>query len=267
MKLLKLLFFSIITISIVISVTSCSPEGAIKKATDGAVDIDKDGTVEIKDKDGKGEMTIGEAKWDKSKMHGMDAPKAKLESFISSNEGTSYMFSEMKDKDIDAYIKKIQKAGFTYNYISIDEFNYTGSDKAGLVFSFVYDKNSNSGMVTSSKGEKPTEEEMESGGYIMEGENATWDRSKVGGLPDPGVKITSFSSAENTVSYNFVKLEDPKEYIEKIKESGYTEEPNEIESSDGFVYSGNNTNGDSIYFSASADGCVVIFTKAVVGTE
>lgn len=246
MKILKFIFIIVTIFAIGFAVVGCSPEGIVKKATDGAVDVDKDGNVKIKGEDGK--IEIGEAKWDKTKMYGLDAPKAKLDSFISSNEGTSYTFSEMKDKDIEAYLKKIKKAGFKYNYISMDDFSYTGTNKDGIIFNFTYSKESNSGVVSASKGEKPTEEEMAAGGYVMEGENAKWDSSKIGGMPDPGVKILSYTStSDKEVSYTFEKLENPKEYTEEIKAAGYTLEPSEIESTDGYFYSAKNEGGDEYF--------------------
>jgi hypothetical protein len=257
MQRLKKISVILFIFSIVFALASCSPESAVEKATDGAVDIDKKGNIEIKDKDG-GKVKIGEAEWEKSKMHGMDAPKAKLDSFISSNEGTSYMFSEMKDKDIDAYIEKIKKEGFTYNFVSVDEYNYTGTNEDGLIFSFSYDKETNSGMISATKGEKPDSKS----GTIFEGENAEWDSSKVGEIPDPKVNITSFTSSGNDVSYGFEKLDDPKGYIEKIKEAGFTENSSIMESSDGYMYTGANSNGDMVYFTANADGCLLVYTKS-----
>ncbi len=262
MKLLKIFFYSMAILVMGFTLVACSPEGVIKKATDGAVDVDKDGNVEIKGEDGE-KLKIGEAKWDKTKMYGLDAPKAKLDSFMSTTEGTSYYFSEMKNKDIETYIKKIKKAGFKYNFISMDEFSYTGTNEDGIIVNFTYSKDSNSGMISAIKGEKPTEEEMASGGFIMEGENAKWDSSKIGGLPDPGVKIISFtSSSDNEVSYSFEKLDNPKEYTEEIKAAGYTEEPSEMEASESYIYNAKNSEGDVIYFTASTESCTVVFTKA-----
>jgi hypothetical protein len=259
LKLLKIILLILVISPLIFSLIGCSSNSVIKKATDGAVDVDKDGNIEIKDKDGIGEVKIGKAEWDKVKMHGLDAPKATLDSFVSSTDGTSYVFSEMKDKDLEAYIQKIKKAGFTYNYTSIDEFNYTGTNKEGLIISITYSQESKAGMITTMKGEKPIEGET---GTIIEGENAEWDSSKVGGLPSPGVKITSFTSTEGSVSYTFEKLNNPKEYAEKVKEKGFTQEQSEVESSDGYFYSAKSSNGDGIFFTSSDDACSVVFTKS-----
>jgi hypothetical protein len=258
MKPLKIISILLLIISGILFLSGCSTESAVKKATDGAVDINKDGNIKIKDKNGNAEMNIGKAKWDKAKMHGLDAPKAKLDTFMSTNEATSYGISEMKDNDIDAYIKKIKKAGFTYNFVSIDEFNYTGTNKDGLIISFSYSKDSGSGLITASKGEKP---DVNSGGFNVNGD-AKWDSSKVGGIPDPGVKITASTSSGSQITYSFEKLKDPKGYIDKIKEQGFTIEPSEIESTDGTLYSAKNSSGDQIYFSSTNDACSLTYTKA-----
>ena len=53
-----------------------------------------DGSIKLGDKDG--EIQIGKTKWDKKEMFGLDAPKAKLTSSVSTEEGAMYFFSEMK---------------------------------------------------------------------------------------------------------------------------------------------------------------------------
>lgn len=260
MKVFKVLSYCLVIFSLLLLTASCSPEGVIKKATDGAVEVDKDGNIEVKGEDG--EMKIGEAKWDKSKMHGMAAPKANLESYVSTKDGTQYTFSGMKEKDTKAYIDKIKKAGFKYNIVSVIGSQFTGTNKDGLIISFAYSEDSDglySGFVASGKGEKPTDKNEST---MVGGEDTEWDSSKVGGVPDPGVAITFFTSTNEAVTYNFEPMKNPKEYTEKIKECGFTIEPTEIESSEGFVYSASNSAGDQIYFSAQNDGCIIIFTKA-----
>ncbi|WP_147535285.1 DUF6591 domain-containing protein [Bacillus marasmi] len=242
-----------------IIIGGCGPEDIVEKATDGAVDVDKDGNIEIKGEDGQGEMKIGEAKWDKSKMYGLPEPKATLDSYISTEESTSYTFSDMKEKDAKAYIKKIKKEGYTFNFVTMDEYHYTGTNKEGIIISFTYDKESKSGMISATKGEVP---QGDNGGTVFEGEIAKWESDKIGGLPDPGVAITSFASSGAEATYTFEKLDDYKAYAEKIKELGYTEEASEVESVDGYFYSAKNSSGDSIFFNVMSDSCSVVFTKA-----
>ncbi|MEH7110533.1 hypothetical protein [Bacillus sp. JJ1764] len=241
----------ILAISIMVALTGCS--------TESSVNVDKKGNIEIKEKDGKGKIKLGKAKWDKEKMYGLEAPKANLDGFISNNEGSSYTLSKMKEEDIVAYIQKIKDAGFIYNYVSMDNFNYTGTNKGGQMISFVYSKDNKSGVILAGKGEKPT---GEGAGMIMEGENAKWDSAKMAGLPDPGVKITSFTSGETINSYTFAKMDNPKEYIEEIKLIGFTIEPSEIESSDGIIYNAKNDKRDEITFTSSSNGCSISLTRA-----
>ncbi len=259
MKSIKIISIFLLILSGILFLNGCSTESAVKKATNDTVNVDKDGSVKINDTNGNGEMKIGKAKWDKTKMHGLDAPKAQLDTYMSSNDTTSYSISGMKDKDIKAYIKKIKEAGFTYNFISVDRYNYTGTNKDGLVISFSYSKDSNTGLITASKGEKPDEN---ASGTFYAGENAKWDSSKVGGLPDPGTKITASTSSGNEFIYYFEKLDNPKVYIEKMKEKGFTLEQSEVESTDGAFYNAKNSNGDAVYFTSSNDACSLTFTKS-----
>lgn len=260
LKLLKYMGYFSLMLLTALTIAGCSAEKAIEKATGGSVKVDKEGNVSIKDKEGGGELTIGSgAKWDKDKMFGLEAPKAKFDSFMSSNGGTTYIFSEMKEQDAKKYIEYLKKEGFTYNFFSVDEFTYSGTNEEGIGVTFNYDKDTKSGLIAAGQGDKPTGEET---GTIVESEGAEWDSSKVGGLPDPGVKVTSFTSYGSQVTYSFDPLDNPKDYVEKIKQLGFTEEPMEMESADSYVYMASNSAGENVYFSASDMECSITFTKA-----
>lgn len=259
MKRLKVLLIFPVIFTFAFALAGCSTEKAVKTATGGTVDVDKKGNVEIKDKSGKTEMQFEKAKWDKEKMHGLAAPKAKLDGLVTVNGASTYSFTEMNTKDALAYIQKIKDAGFTYNYVSIDEYNYTGSDSDGRMISFLYTKESKSGVITSAKDEKPPQEQT---GMDFMGGTSKWDSSLMGGLPEPDSKITASSVMGTTTTYNFDNFENPTDYITKIKEHGFTLDPYEEEIAGGSMYSGKNSNGDKIDFMTNDKSCTIIFTKA-----
>lgn len=147
MKVIKVVFCMLLVLGLTFSLTGCFSEGNI--------DMDKDGSVIIKDKDNDGnDVVLGEKTWEKSKMHGLDAPKAKLETSMISDEGAMYGFSEMKVEDAEEYIEKIKGAGFTYNSTTFEDYIFYGTNKDGLTISFSYDKETGSGTIMSGKGEQ-----------------------------------------------------------------------------------------------------------------
>ncbi|HBT63584.1 MAG TPA: hypothetical protein DEB10_02840 [Ruminococcaceae bacterium] len=227
----------------------------------GNVKVDKDGNIIIKDKDNHGnDVVIGEKKWDKSKMHGLDSPKAKLETSLISEDGAMYGFSGMKEKDAKEYIEKIKSAGFTYNAATLDDYIFNGTNKEGLTVAFAYDKENGSGSIMSSKGEPPSDED-EGEGAVIGGTDKKWDSEKMGGLPDPGVKVVAYWTAGSATNYSLEVIPSFTEYVEKIKDHGFTEDVNEAEINDLYVYAASNSGGDRITLSVGADVSTITFEK------
>ena len=253
MKKVKLVLCVILVFGLVFSLTGCSLESLFG---DG-VKVDKEGNVVIKD--GDDEVVIGDKKWDKSKMHNLDAPKAKIDTSVTTEEGSMYGFSDMKEKDAKEYIEKIKSEGFTYNSVTLDDFTYVGTNKDGKTISFTYDKESESGTVVSGKGDKPSEDDDDNGAVIG-GDNKKWESSKMGGLPDPGAKVVSFWTADGDTNYTLEAISYDN-YVEKIKDCGFTEDIDEVEIDDVFVFTAVNNNGDRITFSVSSDMTTILFEK------
>jgi hypothetical protein len=256
MKAVKTAFLILIISALVFSLAACSPSSILKKITGADIDIDKDGNIKIEGEEG--DVVFGSSEWDKSKMHGLKAPEAKLDSYISTEDGTMYSFSEFSEDNAAGYIEYIKEAGFTYNTVTIDDFSFTGTNKDGLMISIMYDKESGSGTIASGKGEVPSEEDANKGSVIG-GSNAKWDSEKVGGIPDPGAVITSYVSVEGDTSYTFESLGNYKDFVEQIKACGFTEDVSEADFNGTYIYSASNADGDLITFSASADMCTLSF--------
>ena len=253
MRFLKVFLCMLLILGLIFSLAGCFLSGNVK--------VDKDGNVVIKDKDSDGnEVVIGEKKWDKSKMHGLEAPIAKIESSIITDEGTMYGFVEMKEKDAKEYIENIKSAGFTYSSVTFDDYTYFAINKEGLTISFTYDKESESGGITSGKGEPPSEEDS-GDGAVVGGSDMKWDSTIMGGLPDPGVKINSFWKTDGAVYYNLDVIPSYTDYVETIKACGFTENIQESDINDVYLYIASNTGGDIITFSVSTDMSSFVFEK------
>lgn len=254
MKLIKIIFCMLLVLSLTFSLSGCFSKDKVKE--------DKDGNVIIKDKDNDGnDVVIGEKKWDKSKMHGLDAPNAKLETSMISNDGSMYGFSKMKEKDAKEYIEKLKSAGFTYNSVTLEDYIYNGTNKDGLTVNFSYNKENESGSIMFGKGAAPTDGDSNTVAVIGDSDKK-WDSSLMGGLPDPGVKVGAFWTADGAAYYNLEVIPSFTDYIEIIKAHGFTENIDESEIDDVYIYVATNSTGDRVSFSISADLTTIIFEKA-----
>ena len=219
MRLSKIILFILLSIVLALLVTSCFWDGSIK----------------LGDKDG--EIQIGKTKWDKKEMFGLDAPKAKLTSSVSTEEGVMYIFSEMKEKDAEAYIEMLQEKGFTFNKLVFEEYSYTGTNKDGETISFWYDKESGDGTITASKGEKPTGNE-------------------------DGTKVVNYWAINKQTAYTLEPLADYLDYVEEIKACGFVVDIQTAEINDIYIFSASNENGDKVEFAASPESLSVVVNLA-----
>lgn len=251
MKKIKAVFCVMLVLALTLSLAGCSFGGGIR--------VGKDGNVIIKDKDG--ELVIGEKKWDKSKMHELDAPKAKLTTSLITDKGAMYGLDEMKEEDAKEYINAIKTTGFIYNSVTVGDYSYTGANEEGYIIIFTYDADTKSGTITSSKGDPPSEEDKDRE-TVLGGSDKKWDSSLMGGLPDPGAEVASFLSADGEVNYSFESFTAYRDYVEIIKEHGFTEDASEVDSDGYYMYAGTNSAGNRVILMASTDSCSITFKKA-----
>lgn len=254
MKYLKFICCFILLLSLSIGLAGCSPKNVVEDFFEDelGIEVDKDGNVEFKDEDGNSTVVIGNADWDKKNMHGLKEPKGKLESCISSEDGSFYTFIEMSEKEAKAYISYIKDSGFIYDTFEMNDTNFTGTNEDGEIISFSYDTDSKTGSIISSKGEKPTEDSKNSG--ISYGtDNIKWDSSLVGGLPDPGTPLTSFSTEYGMTYYSFGNMEDYMDYVEILKDYGFDLEVSETKLDNFYMYQAINEDGDEVTYAVSED--------------
>lgn len=247
MKFMKIILCMLLMVGLIFSLTSCIP----------GFSVDKDGNMKIKGEDG--DIEIGKSKWNVTKMYGLDAPKAKLESYVSSEDGTIYIFSEMKEKDAEEYINKIKAEGFTYSSVTVDDYSYTGTNKDGKTISFTYDSDSEGGTITAVQGEKPDEDDEN--GAVIGGKDKEWYSDKMGGLPDPGVAVVAYWTVDGDTAYTLEKMDNHLEYVEEIKSCGFTVDPSVLEADDTYIYTASNEDGDIVTFSSSEEAATITFEK------
>lgn len=226
-------------------------------------DDDRDSDDNDNDDDDDDIYVVASKKWDSSKMHGLSAPKAKLNTAISSDESTMYGFEKMKESDAKDYIEHIKEQGFTYNAVILNDYWYNASNKDGFIISFVYEVETELGTIIATKGEVPDDDDDGTIGVIG-GTDKEWDSTLMGGLPDPGVGVVSFWTVDGDTSYTLEILDDYESYVVKIKAQGFTVDSYETQIDDLYMYSADNANGDSVMFSASKDTTTVTFTNAPV---
>lgn len=252
MKGTKVVLCMLLVLALTFSMTGCLSGGPVK--------VDKDGNVIIKDNDGD-KVVIGDKKWDKSKMHGLDTPKAKLETSLVSEDGAIYGFSGMKEKDAKEYIEALKAAGFTYNSVTLEDYIFNGTNKDGKTISFSYEKETGTGSIMSGKGEPPSEEDNNNGA-VVGGSDKKWDSGKMGGLPNPGTKVSMYWTDDNITNYTLEAIPSYTEYVEKIKASGFTEEVEETDMDGIYIFAASNSAGDRVTFAAMTDVSTIAFEKA-----
>ncbi len=254
MKLTKVVSCMLLVFILTFSLVGCF--------SGGKVNVDKDGNVIIKDKDDDGgEIVIGGKKWDKSKMHGLSAPKAKLETSMISEDGAMYGYVEMKEKDAKEYIEALKAAGFVYNSITLEDYIFNGTSKDGKMISFSYDKANGTGSIMATKGEPPSDEDKESGA-VVGSSDAKWDSQKMGGLPDPGVKVSMYWTDENITNYTLEVIPSYTDYVKKIKACGFTDEIEETNFEGIYIFTASNSAGDKVTFFSTTDVSTIAFEKA-----
>ena len=259
MKGMKSVLCILLVLGLTLSFVGCSPKSILKGITGGNVDVDKEGNVIIKDDDNN--VVIGEKKWDKSKMHGLSSPKAKLETSLISEEGAMYGFSGMSEKDAKEYIEALKAAGFTYNSVTLEDYIFNGTNKDGKMIAFSYDKENGSGSITASIGEPPSDED-DGNGAVVGGSDKKWDSGKMGGLPDPGTKVSMYWTDENITNYTLEAIPSFTDYVEKIKAYGFTEEIEETDMDGIYIFTASNSVGDKVTFSAMDAVSTIAFEKA-----
>lgn len=254
----------------------------ILESTSGAdVDINKD-TTTIKTDDGTTQMGTN-IQWPKDKLGNLKELKANIIMLSEDKEKTlTYiLFDGLKKDDADKYLESIKELGYEaiFENTSADGFIYNGRDKDGfdVMFSFgldgsgnlSYSKNqpldvgnpvdSNSSDDSLFTGDSPTTEYPTE--EIEMTDDAPWPSDFLKEIPELDGKITEVSSSGETEIYiymEYVKKEDALEYINKIKEAGFTESPTESITSDYLEYQASNSSEDYIMFNWSSGDYVSI---------
>lgn len=266
-KVLKVLIITILLLSIL--VTGCKKkieekivEKILEDTTGNKVDIDKD-TATIKTD--QGTTQIGDnIKWPEGKMGDIPKLKANISTVIEDKEHlmTMIYFNKLKKEDAEQYVETIKELGFdsVFETTTGDGFMYSGLTEDGreVVFSYTTDGTGTMSyaekpLVLAPGGEQDTGVSSSPSDNIDMTDSVPWPNDFLD-IPELEGKITSISSsgsAEKYIYIEYVKKDDALDYIDKIKEAGFSASPSESISGSFINYESGNENGDYIVFSWS----------------
>lgn len=266
-KVLKVLIITILLLSIL--VTGCKKkieekivEKILEDTTGNKVDIDKE-TATIKTD--QGTTQIGDnIKWPEGKMGDIPKLKANISTVIEDKEHlmTMIYFNKLKKEDAEQYVETIKELGFdsVFETTTGDGFMYSGLTEDGreVVFSYTTDGTGTMSyaekpLVLAPGGEQNTGVSSSPSDNIDMTDSVPWPNDFLD-IPELEGKITSISSsgsAEKYIYIEYVKKDDALDYIDKIKEAGFSASPSESISGSFINYESGNENGDYIVFSWS----------------
>jgi hypothetical protein len=108
--------------------------------------------------------------------------------------------------------------------------------------------------------DEPTQKTDETGITLSGSEDKGWPKDDMANVPDPDAIVTYFSSNSDGcyVMIEGMTEDEATDYMQLLKNAGYTESAYETTSSDGIYYSAYDANEASVYFWYSLDGTASI---------
>lgn len=108
--------------------------------------------------------------------------------------------------------------------------------------------------------DKPTNKTDETGITLSGSDDKGWPAKDMVNIPDPKEIVTYYSSTTDGcyVMIEGMTKDEAEDYVEAIKDAGFTESPYETTSSDGIYYWANDTTGATAYFWYILDGTASI---------
>lgn len=97
---------------------------------------------------------------------------------------------------------------------------------------------------------------------VVGGTDKKWNSSEMGGLPNPGTKVTMYWSDERMVTYILEPISDFMDYVEQIKSIGFTEDIAQSEIDGIYIFTASNSEGAKVTFSWMMDVCTIAYEKA-----
>lgn len=246
-------------------------EKIIEDVTGGKVDISKD-TTTIKTE--KGETKVGEnLKWPKDKMGNLPDLKANITMIMEDHDkerdinlGMVY-FDSLKKDDAEKYLESIKELKYesVFETSSGDGFMYSGKNEEGaeVVFSFTNDGTGSLSytdkqfMFQENSGNSSSSGDSSSSEDVDMTDDVPWPKDFFNNVPELEGKIIEVSSSspnDKFVYIEYVTKEDALDYMEKLKEGGFTESPSESVSGGYINYQAGNEKGDYIVFDWSDSG-------------
>lgn len=277
MKRQFFMVFILVLVILAIITTGCKKkiedkitEKIIEDATGGQVDINKD-TTTIKTEGGT--TQVGEnLKWPKDKMGNLPELKANITMVIEDKEKSLGMvyFDNFKKDDAEKYVEAIKELKYesVFETTSSDGFMYSGKDEDGseVVLSYFNDGTGSLSyadkqfMFNDSNSAGSTGNPSDSEDIDMT-DDVPWPKDFFKDIPELEGKIIEVSSSspqDKFVYIEYVTKEDAMDYLEKLKEAGFTESPSESISGGYVNYQAGNEKGDYFVFDWSDSGYATI---------
>lgn len=289
----KIYLLLILTISLLLILTGCKQkveekvaekiiESSIESSTDGDVDLDiGDDITTIKTEQGITQMGSN-IQWPKDKTGDLKELKTNI-TMVSEDkvsESIYIMYEGLKEDDAQKYLDSIKDLGYksVYEVESSDGLAYIGNNENGFEVNFSY-SNDGVGSISYSKSTMTEVNSFNAGdssdGSLFTGDSpdlplntedsqlevdmtddVPWPKDFFIEIPELEGKITGLSSNGNTekdVSFEYVEKENAIDFVNKIKEAGFTESSSESVSGDYIEYQGYNSNQDYIIFVWNSD--------------
>ena len=176
------------------------------------------------------------------------------------NLGMVY-FDSLKNDDAEKYVESIKKLNYesVFETSSGDGFMYSGKndDGAEVVFSYT---NDGSGTLSYTDSQFMFVENPYDNGFTGDSsssedvdmtDDVPWPEKFFNDIPELEGKITQVSSSSPQDKYVFIEYvtkDNAMNYLNKLKEIGFTETPSESQSGNNLYYEAGNEKGDYIIF-------------------
>lgn len=245
-------------------------EKFFENETGGKVDINKDSTT-IKTEGGEIKAGEGE-KWPADKMGDLPSLDANIvmvvEDFDKEQNFNMIMlyFDKLKKEEAKKYVESIKELNYEplFETYDGDDLTYSGRNAEGAEILFAFTADGSGSIFYSDKqyvlkgnsnNSDPSSDSSSSKDVDMT-DDAEWPANFFDDIPELKGKITQVynsSEQEKYVYFEHVKKDDALDYIDILKNIGFTKTPSEYVSGNYLNYEASNKDGDYMVFDWSDD--------------
>lgn len=237
-----------------------------------------------------------EVDWPAADFGGLGSPGGKVTGLIEGNgDSITAVIEELNKEDVENYIADLKAKGYEQQVQMKDEdmLMYTGKNQAGKICTIIYtieDKTATIAYLqeteaTTEQIEETTEEQDETDEVEPTTPESTeptateepdladatdWPSDRLEGVEELAGKISGVMTMEGivTITVEYVEEEDLEKFIESLKANGYTQDAQEVKSSDTYYYYAAHENGDTLQLGYSyTDKLADIFIQTSVDED